>query len=112
MRSTEDPGGASVLEGHDESAADRRQGGAEIIDLIYLPVGARPQPAVELDYEEVLEARALDCASYNACLCFAAKVHWRGFSCRRCPKFLQRGDEAEPAATQVGGGLAAVIRLR
>lgn len=90
--------------------------GAQVIDLVYLPSGARPQPRAELEYDEVLDARILTCSSYNDCLAFAAEAHWRGFHCRRCPKFA--GLPGEPLcanADEAPGqerGLAPVIRLR
>ena len=82
--------------------------GAEIIDLVQLPAGSRPFPRVELELDEVEIARALHCESYNACLSFAATVKWRGFHCRRCPKF--HGEEKVAIASN-DGRVAPVIRL-
>jgi hypothetical protein len=79
----------ALSRGRDEQAEEQ---GAEVIDLVYLPARARPHPRAELDYEEVLEARALNCRSYAECLAFAASVHWRSFSCKRCPRFGETGD--------------------
>lgn len=89
---------------------DDTREGAEIIDLVQLPGGARPHPRAELEYDEVDEARALHCPSYSACLEFAASVHWRGFHCRRCPRF--HASEAVSPIADAGGPLAAVIRIR
>ncbi len=89
---------------------DERTEGAEIIDLVQLPCGARPHPRAELEYDEVDEARALHCPSYSACLEFAASVHWRGFHCRRCPRFNDA--EAVSPMPQASGTLAPIIRLR
>jgi hypothetical protein len=106
VRSFDDSSGSTVAIAR--TREDDSTEGAEIIDLVQLPAGARPHPRAELDYEEVLEARALDCECYAACLAFAAHVHWRGFHCRRCPKLAARAERADnPAATP-----AAVIRLR
>jgi hypothetical protein len=58
---------------------------AEVIDLVKLPVGARPIPYAGLEYEEVPASRHLDCDTYGACLDFVASIRWVGFSCRRCP---------------------------
>ena len=88
----------------EEEASD----GAQIIDLIQLPSGARPMPRAALDYEEVSDARALDCGAYAECLNFAARVHWIGFHCRRCPKFM--GEHQDEALNSFKP--AAVIRLR
>src|SRR5439155_21395181 len=78
-------GALAVIRLRDESPAAP---GAQVIDLVHLPPGARPLPYAELDFEEVPGARALDCDTYHECLSLAARVQWRGFHCRRCPKFL------------------------
>jgi hypothetical protein len=90
------------------SAEEPETEGAEIIDLVQLPAGSRPFPRVELELDEVEIARALHCESYNACLSFAATVKWRGFHCRRCPKF--HGEEKVAIASN-DGRVAPVIRL-
>lgn len=84
--------------------------GADIIDLVQLPSGARPHPRAELEYDEVEEARLLHCASYSECLEFAASVQWRGFHCRRCPRF--NATEVVSPIAGPSGTLAPVIRLR
>lgn len=105
----------AVSRGRDEDAKER---GAEIIDLVYLPTGARPHPRIELDYDEVNEARELNCGSYSECLAFAASVQWRSFHCRRCPRYGLPHDArvlvvgARPEEEAHSGELAAVIRLR
>lgn len=91
----------------DGEAKDR---GAEVIDLVYLPSGARPNPRAELDYEEVEEAREMDCANYGQCLAFAAAAHWKGFHCRRCPVSCGTAGTDSEGAPQ--GGLARVIHFR
>ncbi|GEM_PF-1766418 len=98
------PPSALTQNGADEAETE----GAEIIDLVQLPAGSRPFPRVELELDEVEIARALHCESYNACLSFAATVKWRGFHCRRCPKF--HGEEKVAIASN-DGRVAPVIRL-
>lgn len=88
--------------------ADDSREGAEIIDLVQLPAGARPHPRTELDYDEVDDARAMHCSSYADCLSFAASVHWRGFHCRRCARFA---DCEDGASTATARGPAKVLRL-
>jgi len=107
VRSFDDLKGAALAVARE----DERREGAEIIDLVHLPVGARPQPRAELDYEEVEDARLMHCASYNDCLAFAASVRWQGFHCRRCPRFNDCEVAVAPK-TANGGAMAAVIRLR
>ena len=58
---------------------------AQIINLSALPRGARPMPFASLEYEEVPNARQLECPGYNRCLEFVVSIKWQGFSCRRCP---------------------------
>jgi hypothetical protein len=82
---------------------------AEIIDLCTLPSGARPVPFGELDIEEVMHVRALDCECYNQCLTFVARVRWAGFSCRRCPF---RSGAHRAAAEEEIEAIAAIIRIR
>lgn len=96
----------AVTRARDDDAGD----GAEIIDLVQLPSGARPHPRAELEYEEVEDARKLHCPSYTECLEFAANVRWRGFHCRRCPRF--KSHEAMSPIAEGQGTLAAIIRLR
>lgn len=87
---------------------DGRQQTAQVIDLVRLPRGARPIPFSELDWEEVLAARSLDCDSYNDCLAFVANLRWRGFSCRRCP-FLTGNTPCNDEVAASGAG--SVIHL-
>lgn len=117
-----------ILNGPDRSTLARtrepEQGadeGAEIIDLVQLPIGARPMPRVELEPEEVDDARALDCENYNGCLAVAAQAKWPGFHCRRCPTFdrilaepreARRMRMALQEQTDAARPLAPVIRLR
>lgn len=61
-------------------------GGAEIIDLIRLPLNTRPTPMVPLDFEDVSRCRDLDCPHYQRCLKFCATVRWKSFHCRQCPQ--------------------------
>lgn len=102
---------------HTERALDRErneasmpeddEGGATIINLALLPAGAHPMPFAELDVEEVPSARHLDCDDYGGCLDFAAHVRWRGFHCRRCPRFSSQA----PLPSGHDRPLAPVIRL-
>lgn len=91
---------------------------AEIIDLSTLPVGARPIPFAPLEFEEVPNARALDCPGYGHCLEFVAHVRWTGFSCRRCPHnqwsegVAAMAGSAGGAAGPSNGVPAPIIRLR
>ena len=77
---------------------------AEVIDLVRLPVGARPVPYAGLEYEEVPASRHLDCDTYGACLDFVASIRWVGFSCRRCPFNAPEAHETsdEDLAPQTG----------
>lgn len=63
---------------------------AEVIDLVQLPAGTRPTPIAYLDYDEVSTRREMDCEYYQACLSFAARVRWKSFHCRQCPKHPDR----------------------
>lgn len=85
---------------------------AQVIDLTYLPIGARPVPFATLDFEEVTEVRRLDCDNYGRCLDFVAHIKWSGFSCRRCP--MRRAEAPVPARPDDSIELEAapVIRLR
>lgn len=71
---------------------------AEVIDLVQLPHGARPTPLASVDWDEVPRLRAMSCDSYHRCLGFAARVRWKSFHCRQCPKDPARGQEAAHAA--------------
>ncbi|MBX2812303.1 MAG: hypothetical protein KTR25_10860 [Myxococcales bacterium] len=59
---------------------------AEVIDLVMLPLGARPTPVAYVEWEEVPLLRVLACESYHRCLAFAAQVRWKSFHCRQCPR--------------------------
>jgi hypothetical protein len=114
VRSFEDSNGApfAVVRPRDERSTEA---GAEIIDLVHLPSGARPTPFAELDFEEVPRARVLDCDTYNECLELAARVRWAGFHCRQCPKACERTRLAaggEPHGSSVEREDAPIIRLR
>ena len=83
---------------------------AEIIDLVKLPVGARPVPYAGLEYEEVPASRYLDCDSYGACLDFVASIRWVGFSCRRCPFNTPEAEEvAEDGLPAQSGAVIPLI---
>jgi hypothetical protein len=89
--------------------------GAEIIDLVQLPSGARPTPFAELSYLEVPRARAMDCDTYHDCLSLAARVHWVGFHCRQCPKYVPNARILNAPAVDPDDDErpdAAIIRLR
>lgn len=60
--------------------------GAEVIDLVRLPLGTRPTPMVPLDFEDVDRCRDLSCERYQACLAFCAMIRWKSFHCRQCPQ--------------------------
>ena len=70
---------------------------AEIIDLVQLPIGARPTPLAWVDWDEVPVLRILDCESYQRCLGFASQVRWKSFHCRQCPRNPARGETWAPA---------------
>ena len=114
VRSFEDKNGATlaVVRPRDDASS---QLGAEIIDLVHLPSGARPTPFAELNFEEVPRARALDCDTYNECLALAARVRWAGFHCRQCPKACEGARLAaggEPHGSSAEREDAPIIRLR
>lgn len=70
---------------------------AEVIDLVQLPLGARPTPLAYVDWEEVPRVRVLSCDSYQRCLGFVARVRWKSFHCRQCPR---NPDQGQPAPAQ------------
>ena len=101
------------MKGGESSRRDAApDGGAEVIELAFLPRRARPIPFAELEYDEVQQRRALDCGYYGACLEFAARVRWRGFSCRRCPFKDSHAECAEDFDEPMPATAASVIQLR
>lgn len=94
------------------SRAQKDADDAEIIDLVQLPRGTRPTPIACLEYEEVARCRQMDCAYYQSCLNFAARVRWRSFHCRQCPLHPERLAKAQAAEGTEGELDAAIIRLR
>lgn len=71
-------------------------GFAEVIDLVQLPLGARPTPVASVDWDEVPRLRVLDCESYQRCLSFVSRVRWKSFHCRQCPRNPARGQDGPP----------------
>jgi hypothetical protein len=110
MRSFEDDEGVTVAVAQGREAIEA--GGAQIIDLIQLPSGSRPRPFAGIEVDEVQAFRLMDCDDYGACLSFAARVRWRSFSCKTCPRFVQARRAAQHDDATGAANLAAVIRLR
>ena len=75
---------------------------AEVIDLVQIPLGARPTPVAYVDWEEVPRLRVLECESYQRCLSFVAQVRWKSFHCRQCPRSPNR---VSPSETEAAGGI-------
>lgn len=73
---------------------------AEVIDLVQLPLGARPTPLAYIEWEEVPRLRVLECDSYRRCLGFVSRVRWKSFHCRQCPRNPARA--GEPAPSEAG----------
>lgn len=122
MRSFRDSAGFTLAVAVERREANADEEGAEVIDLVHLPTGARPTPFASLEYEEVSRCRVLDCSTYNDCLEFAARLRWPSFHCRQCPKYVA-GTEAEPTAARrerpahrrlsgASGPDASIIKLR
>lgn len=64
---------------------------AEIYRIYLLRPGSVPHRHEALDnVREVEKHRFLACQCYNDCLHFVARSPWKGFTCARCPRFLEQ----------------------
>lgn len=82
---------------------------AEVIDLVLLPSGARPTPVASVEWEEVPRLRVLGCDSYQRCLSFVARVRWKSFHCRQCPRNPGTSTSRPGQASEAGRAGAGVV---
>ena len=107
MSVTRHPDGATWAVVREENTPNE----AEVIDLVQLPRGTRPTPMAILEYHEVERCRVMDCEVYQVCLSFAARVRWKSFHCRQCPRNPDRLDTTQSGDRKGADQTAVVIKI-